>query len=378
LSQQSGILGKQQTGTTNAGKQTMKQQPDHPTSTAEPGLRKRLLPGAVWLLPALLLSTNTLAQVPRTADGRPDFQGIWTNETETPLERPSQFGDRRAMTAEEAAQWRPASAAGLTDLNSNEWLDPDRGPPPKGEPIRLEADWFFSSEYVAQINGEYRTSLIIDPADGRIPYAEGGRGRDWVSQMLARPDVQEFDGPELRPAGERCILSVLSTAGPPMFPMSYNSNYRIVQTSDYLMIMAEMVNDARIIRIGDEHQPAVMYKWMGDSVAHWEGDTLVVSTRNIHPQQSFRGSTGALTSTEWFSMESDGQINYRVTLNEPEVFGQPWTAEVPMRRLPPDRDVYEYACHEGNYSIVGALAGTRWQEYYQSQESDRSLPPAHE
>lgn len=317
----------------------------------------------------VFLSTALQADIPRLADGRPDFQGLWTNETETPVERPPQFADRQAMTLEEAAAWRPASAAGLTDLNSGDTLDPDRGPPPKGEPIRLEADWFFSSGYVAKIGGEYRTSLVIDPPNGRIPYAENGQRRDFVSQMLARPGVQEFDGPELRPAGERCLLSVLSTAGPPMLPMSYNSNYRIVQTSDYVMIMAEMVNDVRIIRIDGEHQPGAIYKWMGDSVGHWDGDTLVVTTRNIHPQQSFRGSTGKLTTTEHFWMESDGQINYRVTMNDPEVYGQPWTAEVPMRRLGADDRIYEYACHEGNYAIIGALSGARWQEHYEAEEA---------
>lgn len=318
-------------------------------------------------LSLVAFAVQTRAEIPRLSDGRPDFQGLWTNETETPVERPAHFGLRQAMTAEEAEAWRPASAAGLTDLNNADWLDPDRGPPPKGEAIRLEADWFFSSGYVAKIGGEYRSSLVIDPPDGRIPYMENGRDRDFISQMLARPGVQEFDGPELRPAGERCLLSVLSTAGPPMLPMSYNSNYRIVQTADYLMIMAEMVNDVRIIRINGEHQPDALHKWMGDSVGYWEGDTLVVTTRNIHPQQSFRGSTGKLTTTEQFWMESDGQINYRVTLDEPEVFGQPWTAEVPMRRLPKDAHIYEYACHEGNYAIVGALSGARWQEHYEAQ-----------
>jgi hypothetical protein len=315
----------------------------------------------------VFFSAGLRADIPRLPDGRPDFQGIWTNETDTPVERPAQFADRQAMTAEEAAAWRPGSAAGLTDLNRMETLDPNRGPPPAGEPIRLEADWFFSSDYVAQINGEFRTSLVIDPPNGRIPYAEDGRNRDFVSQMLARPGVAEFDGPELRPAGERCLLSVLSTAGPPMLPMSYNSNYRIVQTADYVMIMAEMVNDVRIIRLDDTHQHEAIHKWMGDSVGRWEGDTLVVTTRNIHPQQSFRGSTGNMQSTEWFSMESDGQINYRVTINEPDVFGRPWTAEVPMRRLPADNRIYEYACHEGNYAIVGALSGARWQEHYAAQ-----------
>lgn len=323
---------------------------------------------AIVIAAAAGFSTVLMADIPRTADGRPDFQGIWTNETETPVERPAQFDGRQTMTEEEAAQWRPGSAAGLTDLTQDDWLDPDRGPPPKGVPIRLEADWFFSSGYVARVDGEYRTSLVIDPPDGKIPYAETGRGRDWVSQMMARPGVEEFDGPELRPAGERCLLSVLSTAGPPMFPMSYNSNYRIVQTADYLMVMAEMVNDTRIIRINGSPQPDALYRWMGDSVGHWEGDTLVVHTKNLHPQQTFRGSTAALTTVEKFRFDDEGQIIYEVTMTDPAVFGQPWTAQVPMRRLPEGSHIYEYACHEGNYSIVGALAGRRWQEHYEQQE----------
>lgn len=324
----------------------------------------------IIVLTGLLVPTMAVAGIPRTPEGRPDFQGVWTNSTETPVERPAQFEGRQAMTPEEAAAWRPGSALRLTDLTSADtWLDPDRGPPPRGAPIALEADWFFASGEVARVNGEYRTSLVIDPPDGRIPFAEDGRGLDLRAQWLAREGVVEFDGPEVRPVGERCLLSVLSTAGPPMFPMSYNSNYRIVQTSDYLVIQAEMVNDARIIRIDGSHQPEAMVKWMGDSVGRWQGDTLVVSTRNIHPQQSFRGSTGKLTTTEWFSLAEDGQIIYRVTLDDPEVYGRPWTAEVPMRRLSSEQAVLEYACHEGNYSIVGALAGARYQEYYEAKEA---------
>lgn len=330
-----------------------------------PGVLKQAL--AASIIAALYGGAVQAAEIPRTPDGRPDFQGLWTNETDTPVERPDQFGARQTMTEEEAATWRPASAAGLTDLTQDEgWLDPNRGPPPAGVPIRLEADWFFASGYVARVRGEYRTSLVIDPADGKIPYAADGRGRDWLSQMLARPGVEEYDGPEVRPANERCLLAVLSTAGPPMFPMSYNSNYRIVQTPDYVMILSEMVNDTRIIRINGEHQPEAVYRWLGDSVGHWEGDTLVVSTRNIHPQQTFRGSTSALTTIERFEYDEEGQIIYQVTMHNDEVYGQPWTAEVPMRPLPPDEDVYEYACHEGNYSIVGALSGRRWQEHYEA------------
>ncbi|MDH7942719.1 hypothetical protein QGM61_02710 [Pseudohongiella sp. SYSU M77423] len=309
------------------------------------------------------------AEIPRLSSGKPDFQGYWTNETETPLERPSQFAGRQAMSAEEAAQWRPGSAAGLTDLTDtdNGFLDPDRGPPPKGGPIALEADWYFASGYVARVDGEYRTSLVVDPPDGRIPYAEDGRGRDFVSQALARTGLDAFAGPEVRPTGERCLLSVLSTAGPPMLPMSYNSNYQIVQTADYVMILAEMVNDVRIVRIDDSHGDPALYRWMGDSVARWDGDTLIVETRNLHPQQSFRGSSVELTTTETFRYDDEGQLIYRVTMNDPEVFGRPWTAEVPMRRMPEGSQILEYACHEGNYSLVGALAGARRQEQDSAQ-----------
>lgn len=316
-----------------------------------------------------LMTTLAQAQIPRLANGKPDFQGYWTNETETPVERPEQFSGRESMSAEEAAQWRPGSAAGLTDLTDAEsgFLDPDRGPPPKGAPIALEADWYFSTGYVARVDGEYRTSLVIDPPDGRIPYAENGRGRDFVSQALARTGLDAYAGPEVRPTGERCLMSVLSTAGPPMLPMSYNSNYQIVQTGDYVMIMAEMVNDVRIVRMGAEHMDAALYRWMGDSIGYWEGDTLVVETRNVHPQQSFRGSSAELTTTETFRYDNEGQIIYRVTMNDPQVYGQPWTAEVPMRRMEAGSQIHEYACHEGNYSLAGALAGARRQEQGETQ-----------
>lgn len=302
--------------------------------------------------------------MPRLANGKPDFQGYWTNETETPVERPEQFSGRKTMSAEEAEQWRPRHAAGLTDLTDEEsgFLDPDRGPPPKGAPIALEADWYFSTGYVARVDGEYRTSLVIDPPEGRIPYAENGRGRDFVSQALARTGLDAYAGPEVRPTGERCLMSVLSTAGPPMLPMSYNSNYQIVQTDGYVMIMAEMVNDVRIVRMDAAYRDPALYRWMGDSIGYWEGDTLVVETRNVHPQQSFRGSSAALTTTETFRYDQEGQIIYSVTMNDPDVYGQPWTAEVPMRRLPAESRIHEYACHEGNYSLPGALAGARRQE----------------
>lgn len=318
-----------------------------------------LLPFALCMACAGKASAQA-ADLPRTPDGRPNFQGLWTNETQTPLERPVELGDKRAYTPEEADRQVAMTAARIEREAAP--IDPNRSEPEKGAPIGLEADWKFPDTTIVTVNGEARTSLIIDPPNGRLPPPPADGPGDWRSLMLARPGVGEFDGPELRTVGERCLLSVLSPAGPPMVPMSYNSNYQIVQTPDYLMIMTEMVNDVRIIRIDGEPLPAGMVRWMGDSVGHWEGDTLVVTTDKLHPQQSFRGSTGAQTTTEWFSLESPHQIHYRVTVTDPEGFSQPWTAEVPLRALPAGTQLYEYACHEGNYSIVGALAGARRQE----------------
>src|SRR5690606_8026041 len=161
-------------------------------------------------------------------------------------------------------------------------IDPDRAAPPQGAAIGLEADWRFPDSNVVTVNGEARTSLVIEPANGRIPVRQGP-AQDRRSLVLAQPGVDESAGPEVRTIGERCLLSVLSTAGPPMVPMIYNSNYQIVQTPGYVMILTEMVNDVRIIRIDDDPLPEGMLRWMGDSVGHWEGDTLVVTTDKLHP-----------------------------------------------------------------------------------------------
>lgn len=308
----------------------------------------------------LVANTPTLAQdFARTPEGRPDFQGLWTNATHTPLERPAALGNKQNYSAEEALQ--QLTQASQRFEASAAAIDPNRAPPTKGANIGLEADWRFPSNNIVTVNGQARTSLIIDPADGRIPTRTPAQ--DWRSLLLAKEGVSEYDAPQLRPTGERCLLSVLSTAGPPMLPMIYNSNYQIVQSADYLMIMTEMVNDVRIIRIDGQPLPAGMVRWMGDSVGRWEGDTLVVRTDKFHPQQSFRGSTEALTTTEWFSLESDAQINYRVTVSDPIAYTQDWTAEVPLRALGPDERLYEYACHEGNRSVSGALGGARRQDW---------------
>ena len=218
-------------------------------------------------------------------------------------------------------------------------------------------------ERMAEINGEIRTSIIVEPEDGRLPWDPEGRRAAFAS--LANP-LGAFAGPESRPLGERCLVGFGSSGGPPMLPVLYNNHSQIVQTPDYVVILAEMNHDARIIRMRDgkhlNRQP-----WMGDSMGWYEGDTLVVETTNFHPQQSFRASlrhfiylSSDAVVTERFTRVSDDKIHYRFTVDDPKVYTQPWVGEIPMNAVE-DR-IYEYACHEGNYALPGILAGARKDE----------------
>ena len=315
---------------------------------------------AISLL-ALLAGSTAVAQdwvMPRTPDGKPDLQGIWSNATQTPLERPAEFGDKGFLTAAEAAEqeqaWRDRIAR--ADLPS----DPERAPPEDGNTdAGYNNFWVDRGTDAIEINGQYRTSIVVDPANGRIPFIEGFRSNALVSQLRAMPGVEAYDGHELRPLGERCLLSFGSSSGPPMLPVMYNNNYQIVQTPDYVMIMVEMVHDARIIPLNRDHHAADLNKWMGDSVGHWEGDTLVVETRNFHDFQSYRGSSEALVVTERFELVGPDKIKYAFTMEDPASYQRAWTGEVAMNRRPAGDRIYEYACHEGNYAFPGILGGAR-------------------
>ena len=300
------------------------------------------------------------ADIPRTPEGRPDLQGIWTNATQTPLQRPAEFGEQRHMSHDQAMarQQRALEAEIRADMPS----DPERPPPQdRNTNAAYNLFWLERGLNVAHVDGEYRTSLIIDPPDGQIPYRE-----DRPPTMLEywrgdNPD--EFAGPEQATIGERCLMfydfrTSNSSAGPPMMPMIYNNLYRIVQTPDYVMILAEMINDVRVIRINAEHRPDAIYRWKGDSIAHWEGDSLVITTRNLHPQQSHFGSSRELVVTEHLTRVSADQIDYRFTMHDPAAYTQDWTAEMPFLARP-DQRIFEYACHEGNYALPGILAGAR-------------------
>jgi hypothetical protein len=207
------------------------------------------------------------------------------------------------------------------------------------------------------------SSLITRPADGRVPSRTPEATRLAAEYREFRRQFGTYDHPEVRPLGERCIVSFGTNAGPPMLPNGfYNNNYTIVQTADQVLIMAEMVHDARIIRIGDGPRlPAHIRPWMGDSWGHWEGDVLVVETTNIHPLQRFRGnSSDHLKVIERFSRVDEETLLYEFTIDDPTSYTETWGGAVPMKAL--HDQLYEYACHEGNYALSNILSGARYQE----------------
>ena len=169
-----------------------------------------------------------------------------------------------------------------------------------------------------------------------------------------------YDSVKRRPLAERCLIGFGSTSGPPMLPVLYNNNYEIVQTPDAIMILVEMVHDVRVIRMNAQHGPKEIHKWLGDSIGHWEGDTLVVETINVNPQNRFRGASENLKVTERFKRVDQNTILYRATIDDPEAYTKPWTLEYPFTAAP--GSVYEYACHEGNYGLANILSGARAEE----------------
>jgi len=316
---------------------------------------------------ASLLAMSTSAaeyKVSRLSDGFPDLQGNWTNATATPLERSTELGNRRGYTEAEAAAIQKreldkvAADAAPSDPNEKQVA---KALPPVGN---YNLFWTERGMSVTTINGEHRTSMIIDPPDGRIPsLTQEAMQRNAAIRMKAEGTA---DGPEQRSLGERCILSFGSSAGPPMLPTMYNSNYQIVQSPGYVVIQAEMVHDARVIRIGDKHAPASVKKWMGDSVGHWDGDTLVIETTQLRSEQAFRGSSEQMVVTERLTRVAKDQIVYRFTLDDPAAFTAPITGELSFMSYPDN--LFEYACHEGNYALPGIMLGAREEEKAKRQQ----------
>lgn len=305
-------------------------------------------------------------KAPRTEFGFPDLQGMWTNATITPFERPAKYGDRRAHTEEEWKELERVELEGIaaadkpTDPKHGiQDLPTDCGRGFTGVNCGYNAFWVDPGTKIIDINGEKRTSMVIDPPNGRVPAMLPAATQRQTERRARFRGAGMADGPEIRSLGERCILSFGSSAGPPMIPLLYNNNYQIVQTKDTVTILVEMVHDARIVRIGGEHLPKNIKKWMGDSIGRYEGDTLVVETTNFPEQQSFRGSSENLKVTERFTRIARDKVLYRFTVEDPTTFAQSFTGEIAMNA---GQGWYEYACHEGNYALPGILAGTREQE----------------
>ena len=293
---------------------------------------------------------------PKTAFGAPDLQGIYSIATVTMLERPEQFAGRATISMEEAAQVGTTGESYLDDLTAR----PDDAAPDVGG---YNTFWMDPGEQMAVLNGEVRTSIIVEPEDGRLPWAEGAQRAIFAGRANGRGP---YDGPEARPMGERCLVGFGSSGGPPMLPVLYNNHSQIVQTEDYVMILAEMNHDARIIYM-DGKVPANYPKWLGTSVGRYEGDSLVVETTGFHPQEGFRGSlrhffylSSDARVTERFTRLDENTLLYQFTVDDPQVYSRTWTGELPMNAV--EDQIYEYACHEGNYALPGILAGARQQE----------------
>ena len=265
-------------------------------------------------------------RAPRTWLGHPDMQGVWTNETKTRLERPVEMGDRLILTPEET-----------TDIDSYSKFHP-----------------------AMRVNGEPRSSFITNPANGQVPPMKPGVKPDTNRRTALLPGERYTDGPELQLIDDRCILPIGNNAGPVMLPLNGNSNYQIIQTEHHVVILVEMIHDARIVRLNGKHRDDGQRPYLGDSIGWWEDETLVVETTNFPPEQLFRGSWRNLKVTERFTRVKENRLLYQFTVDDPTRYKQPWKGEMPLNVS--HEPLYEYACHEGNYSMFNMMSGARQYE----------------
>jgi hypothetical protein len=315
---------------------------------------------------------------PRMADGHPNLQGVYDLATLTPLERPA--GAKAVLSDEEAVKLERDVAA-RKELGEQS-ISGDRSAPPKGGDGSTgpaggvggyNTFWLDPGSSYTIVNGEKRTSILVEPADGRVPpLTPEARQRALARQARPTSDATQgndpgleppgsYDDPERRPLGERCLLGFGSTSGPPILPnYFYNNLHQIVQTRDDVMILTEMVHDARIIRMNAEHLPKTIRMWMGDSVGRWEGDTLVVDTTNFTDKTRFRGATEDMHVIERFTRVAANALLYRFTIEDPATWPRPWTGEYMWPAT--DENIYEYACHESNYALENILRGARRRE----------------
>jgi hypothetical protein len=316
---------------------------------------------AGWALNALAAAQAEPArqpyQPPRSLEGKPDLQGVWSNASITTLQRAARYPKLQLDPVEVAAATaaHPQVVRQLTDDDQDENTVRD------GKDLRsgrgYNAFWIDPGIRFGYVKGSHRTSWIIDPADGQIPYTAAGRAH--LAALAQRHE--RYDGPETRPLAERC-LSTGARVGPPMINGLYNNNYEIVQTADHVVIRTEMVSHARIVRLRGGHVPKPLGQLFGDSIGRWEGNTLVVETTRFGELQAETtvnlGPQGKVT--ERFTRVAAGELLYEFTVEDPVFYRQPWRGELTFNASQ-DR-VFEYACHEGNYALTGILAGARQAE----------------
>ena len=299
------------------------------------------------------------AEAPRTPWGAPDLQGVWDFRTITPLQRPEELGEQAFLTAEEAADLERE----VVDRNARLWNEAARRTEAGGNVGAYNNFWM---DRGTRTVGTRRTSLIVDPPDGRIPpLSEAGQRRADARAAYRRD--HPADSWEDRSVGERCVLGFNS--GPPMEPRAYNNHMQLFQTPGHVVILNEMVHDARVIPLDGGALPARVTQWMGDSRGRWEGDTLVVDTTNFYNRNSFTeryGATAGMTLVERFTRVDAETLLYEFTVADPATWTLPWTVEVPMLRS--EDQLWEYACHEGNYGMDGILAGHRAEERDAAQD----------
>lgn len=296
---------------------------------------------------ALAAKSETAPPALRTPDGHPDLQGYWTNSTVVPLERPKDLGNKAFFTPEEAAAYQKKRLA-------------DNGPTGPGtyNDVHYSLEQFGLERSQSKVAFDLRTSLITDPADGRIP-AMIPEARERNAERIAKNKGHEFDSAENRSLSERCIL--WPNEGPPMMPVGYNSNLQIVQGPGYVAVLQEMIHDVRVIPTdGRAHIASDIPQWMGNSVGHWEGDTLVVDTTNFTGETAFHGASKNLHVIEKFRREDANTILYSFTVDDPDTWARPWSGQMPLTSV--KGPIFEYACHEGNYGMANNLSGARAEE----------------
>jgi hypothetical protein len=289
---------------------------------------------------------------PRTDDGQPDISGIFTFRTLTPLSRPATLEGKEDLSEEDAAAFEASERARL----NRDLFDPETGQPSAGYQSRSEGGVLSYNEFWyergVELTSDRRTSLVVDPPDGRVPYTAEYVAQSRVRRLNIRNGFA--DSHTDRSLADRCLMGF--NAGPPMVPGSYNNNVQILQIPGYVAIMNEMVHNARIIPL-DGRPHGDLRQWSGDSRGHWEGDTLVVETVNFQRETSLGGSSADTRLTERFWRADAETVMYEFTVEDPNSYTRPWTAMVPFRKT--DGPLYEYACHEGNVGLYGILAGAR-------------------